>query len=191
MWRRRASWSSPYSLAAEAALVCHPDTPGPAVQSFRVGIERSADGLTLSYSITGEVHKLRIPAPRAARVAGQLWQHTCCEMFVARDGEAAYHEFNFSPSGEWAAFAFTGYRAGAVACGAGFAPGIAVEQTRSSLRLRCRVRFAAEGKLKLALCAVIEALDGKLSYWALRHRPGKPDFHHREAFALELDEVRH
>jgi hypothetical protein len=33
---------------------------------------------------------------------------------------------------------------------------------------------------------VIEAADGSLSYWALRHPPGKPDFHHRDAFALEL-----
>jgi hypothetical protein len=38
---------------------------------------------------------------------------------------------------------------------------------------------------------VIEEIDGALSYWALRHAPGKPDFHHRDAFALELDEVRH
>ena len=34
--------------------------------------------------------------------------------------------------------------------------------------------------------AVIEENDGRLSYWALRHAPGKPDFHHPEAFALEL-----
>ena len=47
------------------------------------------------------------------------------------------------------------------------------------------------GKLKLGLSAVIEGADGGLSYWALRHPPGKPDFHHPEAFVLELDEIRH
>jgi hypothetical protein len=31
------------------------------------------------------------------------------------------------------------------------------------------------------------ALSGALSYWALRHPPGKPDFHHPAGFALELD----
>jgi hypothetical protein len=36
---------------------------------------------------------------------------------------------------------------------------------------------------------VIETLDGSLSYWALRHPPGKPDFHHSESFALELEPV--
>jgi hypothetical protein len=34
--------------------------------------------------------------------------------------------------------------------------------------------------------AVVETLDGALSYWALRHPPGKPDFHHADSFALEL-----
>jgi hypothetical protein len=40
--------------------------------------------------------------------------------------------------------------------------------------------------LSLALSAVVEERNGALSYWALRHSPGKPDFHHPEAFALEL-----
>ena len=33
----------------------------------------------------------------------------------------------------------------------------------------------------------IEDEAGALSYWALRHPPGKPDFHHPAGFALELD----
>lgn len=32
--------------------------------------------------------------------------------------------------------------------------------------------------LRLALCAVIEASDGSLSYWALAHPADRPDFHH-------------
>jgi hypothetical protein len=40
--------------------------------------------------------------------------------------------------------------------------------------------------LSLALSAVIEDSAGTLSYWALRHPAGKPDFHHPQAFALEL-----
>ena len=142
--------------------------------------------MSLSYSLTGEIHKLRIPPPRTARIVERLWQHTCCELFVASAGEAAYHEFNFSPSGEWAAYAFTGYRSGAALCGEEFAPGISLKRSASALLLECRVRIAAAPRLNLGVSAVIEALDGKLSYWALRHPPGKPDFHHRDAFALEL-----
>ena len=40
--------------------------------------------------------------------------------------------------------------------------------------------------LRLGLSAVVEDADGGLSYWALRHPPGKPDFHHTDAFALQL-----
>ncbi len=40
--------------------------------------------------------------------------------------------------------------------------------------------------LALGLSVVIEEESGALSYWALRHAPGKPDFHHASAFALEL-----
>ena len=44
----------------------------------------------------------------------------------------------------------------------------------------------AAGKIAVGISAVMEEQDGTNSYWALRHPPGKPDFHHREAFALEL-----
>jgi len=41
--------------------------------------------------------------------------------------------------------------------------------------------------IRLGLSAVVESVDGGLSYWAMRHPPGKPDFHHVDAFALQLD----
>jgi hypothetical protein len=40
--------------------------------------------------------------------------------------------------------------------------------------------------LQLGLTAVIEDDSGNLSYWALRHAPGNPDFHDPDGFALEL-----
>ena len=41
--------------------------------------------------------------------------------------------------------------------------------------------------LRLALSAVLEADDGTLSYWALHHPPGSPDFHHANCFVLRLE----
>jgi hypothetical protein len=38
----------------------------------------------------------------------------------------------------------------------------------------------------VGLSAVIEETNGRKSYWALCHPPGKPDFHHPDCFALEL-----
>jgi hypothetical protein len=40
--------------------------------------------------------------------------------------------------------------------------------------------------LRVALSAVVEEENGTLSYWALRHAPGKADFHCPDGFVLEL-----
>ena len=39
---------------------------------------------------------------------------------------------------------------------------------------------------EVGLCAVIEETGGIMSYWALYHPPGEPDFHHPGCFALTL-----
>lgn len=148
-------------------------------------VNKLRETLGVTYTVEGNLEKLVIPAPREPRIAERLWQHTCCEMFIARKGAAAYHEFNFSPSGEWAAYAFTGYRAGGRLGGEELAPRIAARRSASQLVLECVVPFPGDG-LVLGLSAVMEARGGGLSYWALNHPPGRPDFHHREAFALEL-----
>jgi hypothetical protein len=41
-------------------------------------------------------------------------------------------------------------------------------------------------ELRLAVSAVTQSDQGVISYWALAHPPGKPDFHHRDGFALRL-----
>ena len=143
----------------------------------------------MSYVLEGEIERLRIPPPRPPRSADRLWQHTCCEIFIAREGAAGYQELNFSPSGEWAAYSFRGYREGGAR--GEVVPAIEVSQGPQRLELSASIPLEEDGKLRIALSAVVEEEDGRLSYWALRHAPGKPDFHHPDAFALELDEVRH
>jgi hypothetical protein len=127
--------------------------------------------------LQGEIDRLRLPPPRAA---GALWQHTCCELFVAQ-ALPAYREYNFSPSGEWAAYSFGSYRNGAAAEIAD--PRIALKRGKGRLELTASVP-AQPGRLRIGLSVVVE--EGNLSYWALRHVPGKPDFHQPDAFALEL-----
>ena len=41
--------------------------------------------------------------------------------------------------------------------------------------------------LLLGLCAVLESAEGELSYWALRHSAGGPDFHDASTFALSRE----
>lgn len=133
--------------------------------------------LAVNFRLDADLDRLRIPAPRPERFVDGLWRHTCFEVFLATRSRA-YREYNFSPSGEWAAYAFLGYR----------------KRMRGNLRRpKFRVHgngvvatIAAKDCLRVGLSAVIEERSGALSYWALRHAPGKPDFHHRRAFALAL-----
>lgn len=128
----------------------------------------------VSFLLDADRERLRIPPLRRPRFADGLWRHTCFEVFVARKGVRAYREYNFSPSGEWAAYAFSSYRK-------------RVRRKIDPPRIReSRMEIAARGPVRVGVCAVIEEKSGALSYWALRHPPGKPDFHDRRAFALEL-----
>jgi len=166
------------------ALVCHPQTPCNAVRNVEAQVEKTLQGtLEIGYRIEGDLERVRIPRPRAAAAGERLWQHTCCELFVARHGAPAYHEFNFSPSGEWAAYAFSAYREGLALQVDD--PKISVRRSPTVLELRATLREA--GKLRLGLSVVIEDDSGGLSFWALRHPAGKPDFHHPEAFGLEIE----
>lgn len=166
------------------SLVCHPDTPARHVTAIEVELSLSGDGAARLAFYTTPGAALALPATAPAHRADELWQHTCFELF-AQSGEAGYTEFNLSPSGQWAAYRFDRYRAGMQHLDMPFDPGIGTE--------RQGVTFALEARLpigdarRIALSAVIEEIDGTKSYWALRHPPGKPDFHHPDGFALQLD----
>jgi hypothetical protein len=166
------------------SLVAHPRTPGAAVRGVRAAAARTPQGLLgLRYRIEADLERLRIPPPSTPAPGERLWEHLCCEVFVASAPVSAYREFNFSPSGEWAAYAFQGYREGAPLAVPD--PGIAVRRDGQALELSASVEVEA-AKLRVALCVVVEELDGALSYWALRHPAPRPDFHHPDGFVLEI-----
>ena len=146
---------------------------------------REPESVRVAYVLEGDIDRLRIPPPRPPRIAERLWQHTCCELFIAREGVAGYREFNFSPSGEWAAYGFQRYREGALL--AETSAEIVVRRAPDRLELSASVPFGGKEKLSIGLSAVVEDESGTLSYWALRHAPGKPDFHHPDAFAMKLE----
>jgi hypothetical protein len=161
------------------------------VTRLDVEIGHSQPGLlALRYRLAGDVDRLRIPPQQPPGRADKLWQHTCFEAFVAAEGIAGYTEFNFAPSGEWAIYCFTAYRSGMTLLEPLRAPHIALDRRTDRLVLEAEIDLAAlpggRGAVRLALCAVVEELDGRLSYWALRHPPGKPDFHHADGFAVRL-----
>lgn len=173
-------------------LICHPSTPCGLVRRFTVRLRKASDGLlALEYAIEGDISGLHIPCLREARRADGLWRHTCFEAFLTR-GEG-YYEFNFGPSSEWAVYRFEAYRDGMSVVRAARPPKIALALRTDRLALSTAIDLndlpAGPGSAepRLALSAVIEEAGGGLSYWALAHPPGKPDFHHPDSFALTLD----
>jgi len=170
------------------ALIPHPRSPCEAVTSLEVEVAREGDGLILRYLLSGDVDRLAIPAPAApARVDG-LWNHTCFEAFVGGDGDGdgdGYLEFNFAPSSEWAAYRFDGYRLGMAPLTGIAAPRIATTTMAGALEVRVALALPA-GAVRLGLTAVIEAVGGRTSYWALRHPADLPDFHHAGGLVLAI-----
>jgi hypothetical protein len=182
----------------QVALACHAASRSHAVARLGARVSRTSGGiLSVAYTLEGHLDRLQLPAPRPARFADGLWQHTCFELFIARPGRPAYHEFNFAACGEWAAYAFARYREAAPLAADQLDPRITVHRKSGALELEASIRLdrlspsLCSARLALALSTVIEDGDGGLSYWALHHPPGPPDFHHPDAFILELDEIRH
>jgi len=170
------------------ALVSHPQTSSLAVRGIDAVASLAPGGiLALAFGLEGDLTLLRIPEPRPPRRTDGLWRHTCFEVFVMAEEGPGYRELNLSPSGAWAAYAFSRYRDGAELA-IERPPVLVVRRTVNRLELEAQIcqDFLPPGRpLRLGLSAVVEDRDGVLSYWALRHPPGRPDFHHTDAFALQ------
>ena len=175
------------------SLTCHTRTASSVIKSVTVKFEAIPEGgLRVNFQLYGQLALLRIPRPQPALSCDGLSKHTCFEVFVAAEGNSGYYEFNFSPSGQWAAYAFSHYRS----------PGkwtfnqkpySRVIRTENHLFLEATIPGAdlppnISGKpLLLGLTAVLETTNGSRSYWALHHPSHRPDFHHRAGFACILN----
>src|SRR5690349_6874783 len=94
------------NIEAQADLCCHEATPCEEVRAIRVIVRRTLLELELGFHLDGDIARICL-APHGPT---ELWRHTCFEVFVAIDGQASYHEFNFAPSHEWQIYAFRAYR---------------------------------------------------------------------------------
>lgn len=172
------------------SLIRHPATQCPPVSGIDVRVSyRPGDGLTLTYTLCGDVSGLLLPASAGPARMDELWRHTCFEAFVRADDGPSYREFNFSPSGNWAAYAFRSYRDSGERPSLP-TPVIVCRSCEVAVELEARLApeaLPAGQYLRLGLSAVVETGDRGLSYWALYHPPGRPDFHHTGAFILELN----
>jgi len=169
-------------------LRLHPDSLCAAATRIEADIARPRlGGLILSYIVSGRIGGLRMPPAAAAARTDELWRHTCFEAFVRPSAGPAYYEFNFSPSTHWAAYRFDSYRSGMRVATEIAAPRIEVRSNLATYTLQATLEFdGLSSPFHLGLSAVLEETNGRKSYWALAHPPGKADFHHSDCFTLEF-----
>lgn len=172
-------------------LVPFPGDPSPVGLTITGSAQRNEGGLWLRYRLEGGLQQLRIPGPStSAQRRDGLWESTCLEGFLARPGEAGYWEVNLSPAGHWNIYRLEGYRQGLNPEAAWEAPRLERHDLADGVEFVARVALpsslAQGAPLELGITAVIEAGQGALSYWALRHPGAQPDFHLREGFAIRL-----
>ena len=182
-------------------LVPHPDSAATPEVALAVQAHLArADMLMLRYVLSGALQRLHVPEEAAAVRTAELWRQTCFEAFVQIDGTPGYLELNFSPSLAWQAYRFSARREGRAAAELPAPPNLTVGHRERAIPgagddavvlealVRLPLAYAqARRPLRLGLSAVVEDDGGTLSYWALRHAPGRPDFHHPDAFALTLE----
>jgi hypothetical protein len=161
-----------------------------AVSGIRVQVLRTDAVLELCYRVEGDMERVLVPSEGAVHRADGLWKHTCFEAFVRGTNTSGYVELNFSPSREWAVYRFSGYRLGMANADAA-APRISVQREAGALQVDVVIDIDAvpdlpRDEIQVALSAVIEETDRRLSYWALVHLTEKPDFHHADGFALRV-----
>jgi hypothetical protein len=173
-------------------LVPHPSSP-PSDPQFKVWANvdhasaLSATATTnIWFGVGAPASRFVIPEAEEAARADELWKTTCFEAFLRADGGDAYREWNFAPSGEWAAYEFSGYRDGMTEADTA-APYIRVEDNLTWFAVGATIAVPGDRQWMLGLSAVLEEKDGTKSYWALAHPPGeKPDFHAADCFVAKL-----
>jgi hypothetical protein len=177
--------------------VAEPEAVRKLVEELRVDVSSRHDeagaGLRVVFRLRGDIPRIKLPDARQPLRTDGLWRHTCFEVFVARTDSSHYWEFNFSPSGAWAAYHFSGYREGMAPLLVGTAPITRRRESADGFELDAGIDLSwlvLDGRtvqLQLGLAAVVEDKAGSLSYWALRHPGEKPDFHHRDGFVLRIE----
>ena len=176
----------------QLTLVAHPANPP--TEPFKVWatVDHAASlgavaSTNIWFGVGAPAKRFLIPEPSEAVRADDLWQTTCFEAFLRLPGAETYREWNFAPSGEWAAYDFTAYREGMANAEIAAPPYVRMEDNFTWWALGATIAVDADSEWELGLSAVLEEMDGTKSYWALAHPSGdRPDFHAPGCFAARL-----
>lgn len=177
----------------QLTLIPHPSTP-PAGRPFDVWatVDHAAAlgpvaTTNIWFGVRAPADRFVIPALSEPWRADELWKTTCFEAFLQAAGEDSYREWNFAPTGNWAAYQFSGYREDMEKAQVDHPPYIRMEDNFTWWAVGATIAVEASKEWRLGLSAVLEEKDGTKSYWALAHsNDEKPDFHAADCFVAKL-----
>jgi len=157
-------------------------------------IAHQGDRLTIQYQLIGDLYQILIPSPQQLPTRQyDLWEHTCCELFLRLKNTTKYWEFNLSPALHWNVFKFTDYRHNIAEETAIKSLPFDIFQTSELLEIDLDLDLSPiinqEQDLDVAITAVVENQERELSYWALTHPTIEADFHHQASFTVNLSTV--
>ena len=146
------------------------------IRAITAFVIATPQGCQTEFRLDGRISGIILPPPALSERMDNLWQTTCFEIFWQPLGDTAYREFNFSPSGRWAAYDFDSFREGMRDAPVA---SISVDCSHDDGELILRASIAADlpSPAQVALNAVVEHADGGKQYWALAFPPGPPEFH--------------
>jgi len=173
-------------------LVPHPSTlPGdPALKVWasvdHVNSLGEVATTNIWFGVGAPASRFVMPKKEEPGRADELWKTTCFEAFFRAEGADAYREWNFAPSGDWAAYDFVACREGMTSADV-HEPYVRMEDNLTWWSLGATIAVTAAPTWNLGLSAVLEEKDGTKSYWALAHcNADKPDFHLADCFVAKL-----
>lgn len=172
-------------------LAPHPASPpsGPPFKVWARVEHAAALGATATtniwFGVSAPMERFVIPVAEEAGRKDELWRTTCFEAFLRGPG-GAYREWNFAPSGDWAAYDFTNYREGMTKAEIAQPPYVRLEDNFTWWALGATIAVDGDTDWQLGLSVVLEEQDGTKSYWALAHAAEKPDFHAAGCFTAKL-----
>lgn len=119
-----------------------------------------------------------------------LWEETCFELFFGEKKFSPYWEINLSPSGCWNIFRFSDYRKNMTEETRITALPVRIARQPDVLEIYATIPMEkllpVDPPIQVGVSAVIRAANGHLTFWALTHPGPKPDFHHKDAFCIDL-----
>jgi hypothetical protein len=145
--------------------------------------------LEIEYVISGDLTSIAIPAPKVVPERKfDLWEATCCELFVAIPDRLDYWEVNLSPSGDWNVFHLDDYRQGLVEEVKIVNLPIAISHQPDRFSLKTQIDLPLpigdNRAIEVGITTVIATPTKEISYWALTHSGQEADFHLRASFSL-------